>query len=304
MLKKWIGAWGKDYQRSCLVQVAAVVIVIPLFTVLILVPLYLANRSGVTSNEALWIMVIPAAIFILLLIGGGYGLIYYSVIRRGKWLDQVFLPIGLEGRSFAVIGRQYHGTVDGREVDVFFSRGPLLTIYVGTTVKTRVSIADVEDVSLTLAGLFNKYPLELGSPRLTGYAHETEWGQTFVNHQDVEDIAAELIFEEHPFLIRQILLNPDAIMLRLYRSRRLWDFKFNPEQGRHWLEGLIRLVEIAEELPVPKEPIEESELSEKVRHGNLRTGRIVGIIVAALVGIPTCIAVVTVLALLYFEGGL
>lgn len=303
MFKKWMGAWGKDYQRGCLVQLLAVVIAVPLLGAFIFLPLYLANRPGVSSDEALWIMAVPAAVFLLLMFGGSFGAIWYSIRRRGKWLDAVFLPLGLEGRQYAVIGRQYHGRIQAREVDVFYARGPLLTVYVGTRLKTRLSLAAREDVSPKLAGVFNNDPLELTDLRLVAYAHDAVWGREFVAQPEVVQTAAALIFEEHPFLFRQVILNPEALMLRLYRSKQIRDFRFTPEQGRRWIEALIRLAEIGEGLPAPGEEIEESGFSEKARQGKLRTGWIAGGIVALLIGIPTCVAVITVLVLLYLDGG-
>jgi hypothetical protein len=304
MLKKWLGAWGKDYQRGCLIQIVSVFFVVPLVALFIFIPAYYANRPGVTTEEAFWIMAIPASIFLFLLLGGGSAVILLSIKRRTNWLDEIFLPMGLAGRSYAITGRQYHGRVKGREVDVFYSRGPMLTIYLGTSMKTQLSIAAVEDVSRNLAGFFNKEPLAMGDPRLAAYAHDAAWGQVFVNQPEVRKIAEELIFEEHPFLFRQLILNPEAIALRLYRSTQFREFRFDPEQGKRWLEQLAGLVKIAESLPAPKETLEESDLNEKARRGDLRTGWIVGFVVAALVGIPTCIGLIAVLVILYFNGGL
>ncbi|MEN8242800.1 MAG: hypothetical protein ABFS17_12820, partial [Chloroflexota bacterium] len=85
---------------------------------------------------------------------------------------------------------------------------------------------------------------------------------------------------------------------------QLGEFRFTPEQGKHWFDQLLALVKIAEGLPAPKETMIESDWNEKARRGNLRTGWIVGIVVGALVVIPGCIVIMTVLALLYFEGAL
>ena len=63
MFKKFSKAMFQDYQRGCLVQILAVAIVVPLACLLVFVPLYLANRPGVDTQTALWIMVVPMSIF-------------------------------------------------------------------------------------------------------------------------------------------------------------------------------------------------------------------------------------------------
>ncbi len=289
MTTKWIGTIGKDFQRGCVYQLIALMVVVPLFALFILLPLFLANRPGVGEQEALAIMIVPAALFLFLLIGGGWGFVFFSIRKRARWMDEVFVPLGLTGSAYGFTGRQYHGTVRGREVDVTFVRGPNLSIHVSSPLGTNLAISDTADVSQNLARLFNKEPLNQPNQKITVFADEEDWGQAFISDLQARKLLTDLIFEEHPFLIRQIHFTPAALRLRLYRSKQVFDFRFTPEQGRHWVEDLIRLVEIAESLPAPREQKEESALLQKTRQGKLMSGKMVTIIVTAILAMALCV---------------
>lgn len=306
MVKKMGQAWFKDYQRGCSIQVISIAIAIPLLCLCIFVPLFFANRPGVSSEASLWIMVVPASLFLLIMFGGGFGAIFYSIRRRTKWLDEAFASFGLEGSSYAVIGRQYHGTYRGREIDINFARGPMFNLYLSTPLQTRVSISDKEDVSKTLTGLFNKEPLEIPEAeqkKLTVFAEEEEWGTEFITHPDVIPIANGLIREEHPFLFRYVQLNPGVFLLRLYRSKKMLDFQFTPEQAKHWVAELFRLAEIAESLSPPQEEIPIGELEHKLRKGTSKINLVAwGIVLVIILG-GLCAAGVALLFIFFIENG-
>ncbi|MFC1936816.1 hypothetical protein ACFLYP_04030 [Chloroflexota bacterium] len=290
-MKRLGQTWLKDMQRGCLYRWISVLIVIPLFCVCIGVPLFFANRPGVTEQEALWIMVIPGALFLLLILGGTPAILIISIRRRANWLDTVFLPMGLEGRSYTLTGRQYHGRVRGREVDVFFARGPLFKMHISTDLKTRVGVSDAESVSLTLAGIFKKEPLdmpELERHNLVAFAHEDDWAAELIRDHQAVRIMDELIHEDNPFIFRQIHLTARDIMFYQYRSTAMWGFTIEPDQARNWFNQLMRLLEIMEGLPAPREELEESETERQVRSGEFKTGGITAAIIIALIAMSLC----------------
>jgi hypothetical protein len=53
-------------------------------------------------------------------------------------------------------------------------------------------------------------------------------------------------------LVRQVVLEPEAFCLRLYRSRRLFTYEIRPEDVRQWLDDLHTLARIAEGVPTPR----------------------------------------------------
>jgi hypothetical protein len=301
MTQKLVKAIGKDYQRSCLYQLIAVAIVVPLFVVCILLPLYFANRPGVSETEFLLITIIPAALFLVVLFGGGFGFLFWSIRRRASWLDEIFISLGLKGKSYTFTGRQYHGKVRGRNVDVLFTRGPSLSIYISTDVFTSLTISDPVDVSQNIAKVLHKTPLDTHSKDLTFFAKDEVWGKQLANDPEAHQLLKELIFDEHPYHIRHVLFEPGFILLRLYRSQKMFDFKIPPEQGKRWVDKLLHLAEIAEGFEPPQVEMATSSVSTSIREGKATK---IGWIVAAVILIMTgCVALIAVGTIFLLEGG-
>jgi len=91
-------------------------------------------------------------------------------------------------------------------------------------------------------------------------------------------------------LMQQVYLQPGAFHLRLYRNKNLFKYGIEPEEAQEWLNDLMALACIAEGLPAPQVTAEESEAEQLVRSG--RTFPITLIVVALLVGVPTCVLAV------------
>lgn len=251
-MSKLLGALAKDYARSLIVTLVSAAIVIPLFCVLILVPLWFANRPGIDSKTALWVMIIPAICFLLIVIGGAWGTFFFSQRRRAKRYDEILTPLGLSGRTYLLTGRQYHGTVQGRQVEAYFYRGPALDLRVTTSLQTRLSIANADTVSLSLARAFGRTPLSLDDPGLNGltvFTHDEEWTRSLLTNPEIQALLRQLILNDSSFLMRQVHLEPGELRLYLYRSRRLFRFSVTSEQIRQWLDALLSLARTAEGLP-------------------------------------------------------
>jgi len=302
MAQKWVRIWGKDFQRGCLYQVIALVIILPLFAACILIPLFFANQPGISKSKMLLTLIVPAALFLLVLFGCAFGFLFWSLRKRANWMDDIFVPLGLHGRSYAVSGRQYHGQVRGRNVDVLFTRGPMLSIYVSADVFTRAGFSNPEDVSQGLAKMFNKTALDWGNDALTVYSQEDAWGRAFIDQQEAQDTLQDLILTDTPFAIHQILVEPGYLMLRLYRTNAMFDFTISPEQGKHWVERLIRLAELAERQPTPEEPLAVSALSSSLRKG--RAAKWGWVIVGGIVLMMLCIGVLAAGVIFILESGL
>lgn len=302
MAQKWMEIWGNSAKRGCLTQLLAAAVVLPLALACVFVPLFFANRPGVNETEMLLILVIPMSLFFILLFGGGFGFLFWSLRKRAAWMDAIFEPLGLQGSSYVMTGRQYHGRVRGREIDVLFTRGPMLTVYVSADVQTRAGFSNPEDVSRGLTNLFNKTPLDWGSDSLTVFSQEDDWGQAFVDEPEVQAALKDLILDDTPFFIQQVILEPGHIAFRLYRSKAMFDFKIPPEQGKRWVERLVRLAELAERQPAPQEPLESSSLSANVRQG--KAARWGWLVAGGIVAITLCVGVFAVVLVFLLEGGI
>jgi hypothetical protein len=251
-MSKLFGAITKDYARSLIITLVSAAIVIPLFCVLIIIPLWFANRPGTDSTTALWVMIVPAVCFLFIVIGGAWGTLFFTLRRRAKRYDEILTPLGLSGRTYILTGRQYHGTVQGRQVEAYFYRGPALDLRVSTSLRIRLSIANADMVSLSLARAFGRTPLSLGDPGLNGltvFTRDEEWTRSLLANPEVQTLLRQLILNDSPFLMRQVHLEPGKLRLYLYRSRGLFKLSVTSEQIRQWLDALLSLARIAESLP-------------------------------------------------------
>ncbi len=250
---------GRGCGRSLVIQLIAVAIVVPLACVLILLPLALVGRS----NLSIWYLIIPASLFLLILFGGGAGGMVFVFTRRTRHLDTVFTPLGLTGQLYQLFFRQYHGSVEGREVGVYLYRGPSLELDISTSLQTRLGVTQQQRDTLFLARLFKREPLSLADPAMDGliaFALDEDWTRALLARSETPKLLQRLAAFESSFTHRHVLLRPGWIRLHLFGSRNLLDFNFDitPEQARQWLDDLAALVRIAEGLPAPQVAAEES----------------------------------------------
>jgi hypothetical protein len=292
---------GRGCGRSLVIQLIAVVIVVPLACLLIFLPLALVGRS----NLSIWYLIIPASLFLLILFGGSVGAMFFVFTRRARHLDEVFTPLGLTGQLYQLFFRQYHGSVEGREVGVYLYRGPSLELDISTSLQMRLGVTQQQRDTLFLARLFNREPLSLTDPALGGltvFALDEDWARRLLARQEVPELLQRLAAFEGSFTRRNVLLRPGWIRLRLFGSRNLLDFNFDitPEQARQWLDDLAALVRIAEGLPAPQVTDEESSaerLASSIRSRNpyLVPAITIGLVVAVIL----CSVAVGVAAFLF-----
>ena len=283
---KLLGAWSKDYLRGGIVYLAAAAVVIPLGCCLILVPLWLVNGTNLGDAGTVLVLVVPIAFFMIIVVGGSLAFGYRIISRRTHWLDEAMAPLGLEGSSYGISGRQYHGIYQGRQVDILFYRGPTFSMFVETPLKTKVSVAERDKLGLALARAFKREPLTTTSSDLEDmvvYANEEAWGQSLVAQTEATAVLRRLVFGESDFLIHQVHLNPETFLFRMYRSKGLFNFKISPEQIQAWFNDIVKLAQIAETLPAPQKIVEASRFEQGARTGEAAKWGLwigVGIVVA------------------------
>lgn len=275
-------AWGQDMQRGCLVQIAglaiAIFVVLPLGCCLIFLPLSYATASPPGDDSGIILLAGSSTLFLLIIFGGIGFTIFYTLRRRANWLDERFVPLGLTGESYALNGRKYEGIVHGREMTALFYRGPNLDLTFSANLGTRLTVARQEEVSQGLGKLFNREPLRVDDPALTGvlvYAHDEAWGRALLANPTAVSLLTELLQAETTFRFQQIHFLPDAIRFKLYRSTQLFGYDIDAEQVRRWTAILSQLAEIGEALPAPAERIEASALEQKARAGKISTTAVV-----------------------------
>jgi hypothetical protein len=248
---KLVKVIAKDYLRALIVWLIAAAVATPLICGLVFVPVTIASRTS-DATSALLIMAVPATCFLLILFGGGAGALFFVFRQRARRYDALFNPLGLTGKLYMLSGRQYQGTVRGRQVDVRLYRGPALDMRIDTAAQVRLSVANSDGVSLTLARAFGRDPLELNDPALDGitvFAKDESWARSLLANPEVRSLLPQLILDESSFLMRQVHLEPGQIRLFLYRNRGLFKFSIVPEQAERWLDGMLSLARIVETQP-------------------------------------------------------
>lgn len=302
MLGKWFDAGAKDLQQGCLYQFIAAVTGIPIIIFLVVIPFRFAASPEVSAGEFLFIVVLPATLFLVVTIGGGWAAVLLYIRQQAAWVDKIYTSFSLRASRLNITGRQYHGEIRGREVDVLYSRGPILTIYISTRVMTRLSVSDSEDIIRGIANIFHQEPISLGEEGLTIYAHEAAWAQEFLGVPEVRELLKGLIFEQHPFLVRQVLIIPGRLMLRYYRSKQGADFEFTVEQATRWMDELLQLADFADAQPTPQKTVPVSEIHEKARR---KTNDSLGWVIAGVILVLTIMAFGLSLGAIYlFWGGI
>jgi hypothetical protein len=286
-MSKLLRAWSLAYGRAIIIALIATGIVLPLGCLFVFLPLWLVTEF----DASIWVLIISASLYVLILNGGALAYLVWVLRRRKRRLDAAFAPLGLEGERYMVTGRQYHGTIEGRKVDIRFYRGPMLELHLGTPLQTRFGVAEVGSTTPALARLLGRQPLIPDDPALSElrvFALDEGWARSLLADPQARGVIRRLLSAGESWaLVQQVVLGPGAFRLRLYHSKRLFRFEITPEEAQRWLDDLLTLARIAEGLPAPTVTAEESSAERLVRSGG--TTRIGLIIVALLVGVPTCL---------------
>ena len=286
-MSKLLKAWSLAYGRSVVVGLIATAIIVPLGCLLVFVPLWLVTRADLS----MWVLIVSASVYVLILNGGVFGTLIWILRRRRRRLDAAFTPLGLEGERYMLTGRQYRGTVEGRQARVLFYRGPMLELHLSTPLQTRFGVAEVGSTTPALARLFGREPLDLDDSDLSAlrvYALDESWARSLVSDSKAGKLVKRLLSAGESWaLVRQVVLGPGAFRLRLYRSKRLFDYEITAAEARQWVDALLVLARVAEGLPAPTVMDEESSAERLVRTGGAT--RVGLIVVALLVGVPTCV---------------
>jgi hypothetical protein len=242
---------SKGCLRSVLIQLIAIVVVLPLGCLLVGVPFWLVTEYDL---NIVW-MIIPALLFLFILFGGGFGGLAFVIMRRRRRLDSVAVPLGLEGSRYQLYFRKYLGSLQSREVGLFFYRGPTMEVEVGTGLRTRLGIS--EGAASRFSGMLNRQPLSLeglGMGDLTVYALDENWARVFLAQRGVPFHLQQLMALTRAFTIRHVILQPGWLRVYARGSRNVLDFNFDvtAEQAQGIFEHLLALAEIAESAPPPQ----------------------------------------------------
>jgi hypothetical protein len=197
--------------------------------------------------------------------GGGMILGVWRIRRRAAQLDTAFIPLGLTGKAYLWNGRQYHGEINGRQVDAYFYRGPSLDIYLASPLNTRLGIGLKGRLSQIASSKINRPELVTNDPELAHlgvYPLDDRWGRDLLEESDSKTLILRLTTSKSSFEFRNLLFQPEAIQLQIH----FIDFRtITAENLRIWVNDLFDLAGIAESLPAPSVTAVASPTERKTR---------------------------------------
>jgi len=288
-----------DISRSFLIGFAALLIVIPT-AILFVVLLYEHNRDVISDT----FLILAAALWMGVFLGGMVLFITTTDRRRKKWLDSVFNPLGLTGRRTMINWWQYDGLLNGREITARFYKGPTLDLIVSTPLQTRFGAAIPTELGTAYLNTVNKPMLKVSAPELQGMnltALDEEWFTSLCESAEFSTCLARLLQAGDSWaLMRQVILTPGRLQLTLYRNQNLFKYDFTYEEVKSWLDDLMTLLALAETAQAPRVTSELSNLEKAARSGKL-TRRAVWILVGFFLVIGACMGL-TLWFLVKFAG--
>jgi hypothetical protein len=293
-----IGDISRGCSRALVIRLISIAIILPLAFCLLCLPIWAFSQFDMNP----WLMFFSAAIFLVLIFGGMGIYIGYVLYKRKQMLDTIFSPLGLQGKPYLTLFRQYHGNWAGREVDVYLSRGPRLEIEINTILKTRLGVTALQSDTRFISELANRNPLSTENPALNKlliYAHDETWARQLVADPQVATLLQRMTALTGTFTRQQIVLRPGAFQLLLTGNTQILTFNLEPAQTHQLIEDLLKLTEIAERLPSPIETNVLSSLEKsaiKLRRQNPYMTLWIGLGIFALIIIgAACIATIIVL---------
>lgn len=187
------------------------------------------------------------------------------------FLDRGFVALGLTPGRYLVGGRQYHGTVEGRLVDVYLRpvyfrsnpglpsqyHGHDLELYVRGGFRTRLSLVHKKSVNswvetklIKLTALEVKEVEEAG---LALHAQDEIWARGFF--ESGKSTVLNVAQRDGGRCMSSLRVYPSVLNLN---CRQYWN-AYTPEKIHSFVQDLLRLAEIGESLPPPYPPQVETQ---------------------------------------------
>ena len=239
-------------KRSCLVLLIVVPIVVLLAGAFIFVPLWLVQNNQWSPTVVLW----GGTLFLSSILGFGVVFGTFVIRRRTKQLEAIFGAggLGLQGSYYLFQFRQYHGTINNRNVDVYFYRGPTIDIYLQTPLQTRFTVGDKNQPASLINAPLNQPLREAGDSGwldLCVDALDQTWMHNFLGRQQARNSIRHLLQSNQDAVLRQINLRPNAFELCFRHTTSVFAYHLSREEVQSWFADLFQIADIAERIPAP-----------------------------------------------------
>ncbi len=258
----------KTWVEGCARNLAFQIIVMGAAFGLFLIPALIAALWGGDRDTNFAIFM---GILIFIIVAGVVGIVTLgvsSIRKRAAQLDAVFEPWRLTGDPYLQNGRQYHGDINGRQVDIYFHRGPTLEIHIAAPLHTRAAVVFKSEIGRISASLGDCETVALNDPvfhNLSSYALDANWMNKILADGPARVAIRQLMRVTGAYELRQILIQPDALKLTI---RRVGMEQINRQNVGTWLDDLFTLLMAIVEAPDPQAitvamPIERAVQSDR-----------------------------------------
>jgi hypothetical protein len=181
--------------------------------IVIWVPLPHPFPPALSQTRNLWAAIMTG------ILGIGYlgGLTVYLIsglLRAGQVLDPVCLPYGLIASNYGLIGRQYDGQIEGRQVQIRYTparqQRALFEVYLDAQTGTRAAMGshrpllDCRDCARV-----QHEPLHI-------YAEAPGWAAQFLSSSTVETTISHLLVDPGSAAAGELYIQPERIWFRAY----------------------------------------------------------------------------------------
>lgn len=212
-------------------------------------------------------------------------------LRRNARLDRVFADLG-PGRAIAPVARAWACLVDGREVNVWFSKGPQLEVYVSARPRTNAAVAQPNALSTFALGMIGREtaPVPHG---LQATATDADWMARFVDAPQVSEALRTLL--PHGGGLRSVLIMPDAVKF----TWRGFDLaELTPASVTSVVDTVELLASAADRIGSPASPVAPGGVASRLRTSRGSLGSFFGITFGCMSALLVFIAVMTTVIML------
>lgn len=256
---KLLEVWGDGCTQSIVFQLIGFLVLFGIFIIpAVVVTLVIGDQN---SGVSLFIWIVIALVFAIMV--GAFIWGRNSLRNRTQHLDAVFKLWGLKGESYYQFGRQYHGEIKGRHVDIYFQRGPTLEIQMATPLDARALIVFKSEIGKLSANLESFETVVLNNPsfhNLAFYAQDQYWLESILDEEVARQAMRQLMSVSHAYQLRQILIQPEKIKLTI---RRLPIDEINTDNISAWIDDLFIILRSAETAPPPQASTVETPLEDQ-----------------------------------------
>lgn len=255
----------KSWGAGCVRQALFAIFIFLVFVAGLVGLVILSVSLPITESQRIYVWAGGLLLLLFLMVGGIIVWSANAIRQRASQLDAAFNQFGLTGKAYLWNGRQYHGMLNGRQLDAYFQRGPSLIIYLASPLNTRLGIRLKGRFSPLASGMFNHPELVSIDPDLIHlgiYPLDEHWGRELLNNPQAKTAILRLISNEAAFEFRNLLFQPEAIQFQIHRINLRF---ITAENLRIWVNDLFNLAKIAESLPTPGVTSFASAMERKTR---------------------------------------